>query len=66
MLEKDPDFAEEFKRLFNNADIPEAGYFTPEVIEDTYVDMYISLPIDREGHNFSKVTNIFRMKMVLQ
>ena len=27
MLEEDPDFAEEFKMVFNNADIPEADFF---------------------------------------
>ena len=44
MLEGDPDFAENFKRVFNNADITEADDFIPEVLEDTYVDMYIALP----------------------
>ena len=45
MLEEDTDFAEEFKRMFNNYDIPEAYGFTLKVIEDTYVDMEIALPI---------------------
>ena len=38
MLEDNPYSAKEFKRVFNNADIPEADGFTPEVIEGTYVD----------------------------
>ena len=46
MLEEYPDFAEEFKRGFNNADIPEAEYFTPELLEDTYMDMEVALPRD--------------------
>ena len=39
MLEEDPDFAEEFKSLFKNSNITKADDFTPEVFEDTYVDM---------------------------
>ena len=42
-MEEDPEFAEEFKRMFNIVDIPEADYFTPEVLEDTYLDMDIAL-----------------------
>ena len=34
MLESDTNFAEEFKRVFNNTDITEADYFIPEVIEE--------------------------------
>ena len=45
-MKEDPKFSEEFKRLFNNVDILEADYFTPEVLEDTYVDMEIALPRD--------------------
>ena len=29
IFEEDPDFSEEFKMVFNNADIPEANCFTP-------------------------------------
>ena len=46
MLEENTDFSEKFKRAFNNDDILEADYFTPEVLEDTYVDMDIALPRD--------------------
>ena len=42
--------------MINNADIIEADNFTPEVLEDTYVDMEIALPIDGEGPKFFKVT----------
>ena len=44
MLEEDTKFYKEFKRLFNNSDIPEADYSTPEVLEDTYMDMEIVIP----------------------
>ena len=53
---KNPDFAKEFKRVLNNADITEADDFTPGVLEDTYVDIEISLPRYGEGPKFSKVT----------
>ena len=52
MLEEYPNFAEDFKRVLNNADIPEADKFTPEVLEDTYVDMKIALSRDGEGNEF--------------
>ena len=55
MLEEDPDLAEWFKILFNNADIPEAYDFTPEFLEDTYVDMEISLTRYGEGPELTKV-----------
>ena len=46
ILEEELDFTYEFKRVFNNSDIPEADYFTSEVLEDTYVDMEITLSRD--------------------
>ena len=30
--------------MFNNSDIPEKDYSTPELLEDKYVDMEIVLP----------------------
>ena len=42
--------------VFNNDDIPEADCFTPDTIEDTYVNMEIVLPRDGEVPEFSKVT----------
>ena len=55
MLEEYPDFDEEFKRVFNNADITGSYKFTPEVLEDTDMDMEIALPRYREGPKFYKV-----------
>ena len=46
MLEEDTNFSEEFKRVFLNDDIPESDNFTPEVLENTYVDMKIKIPRD--------------------
>ena len=43
-LEENTNFDEEFKMVFNNADVPKLYYLIPEVIEDTYVDTEIALP----------------------
>ena len=60
MLEENPYFTEEFKRVFNNSDIPEADDFTQEVLKDTYLDIEIALPIYGEGTEFSKVKKPLR------
>ena len=56
LLEEDEDFREEFEKIFNNKDIPEADDFTPEVLEDTYLNMELVLPRDSEGPEFARVT----------
>ena len=66
MLYEDPDFAEEFKRVFNNANIPKAEDFTPEVLEDTYVYMEIAFTRYGEGPEIAKVKNVCGMQMVSQ
>ena len=65
MLEEDPDFSEEFQTVFNDADIPEEDNFTPEVLEDTYVDMEIEIPRDGEGPDFAKVKKRLRDSNVI-
>ena len=65
MLEEDPDFSEEFQTVFNDADIPEEDNFTPEVLEDTYVDMEIEIPRDGEGPDFAKVIKRLRDSNVI-
>ena len=52
--------------VFNNADIPKVVNFTPEVLEDTYVDMEIELPRYGEGTKFSILRNVYIMKIVSQ
>ena len=49
MMEEDPDFKEEFTRLFSNIDIPEADEFTPDVLEDTYLNIEVALPRDGDS-----------------
>ena len=60
LLEEDPAFAEEFNCCFNSLDIPEQDEYTPEVLEDTYVDMEIALPRDSNGPEFARVTKRLR------
>ena len=60
MLEEDPDFAEEFNKLFSDAYIPEAGEYTPEVLEKTYLNVEVALPKDSKSAQFSKVTKRIR------
>ena len=55
-MEGDPDFAEKFNKFFSDANILEANEYTPEVLEDTYLNMEMTLPKDDESAQFSKVT----------
>ena len=59
-MEEHTEFSEELKRVVNDYDIPEEDYFTPKVLEDTYFNMDITLPIGVEVTKFSKVTIILR------
>ena len=57
LMDHDEDFAEEFGKIINNEDIPEAdATFTPEVFEDTYLNMELALPRDKPGPEFARVT----------
>ena len=57
MLEDDEDFREESNRIYQDKDIPEAGdVFTPEIIDDTYMNMEVELTQDTEGTGFVRVT----------
>ena len=56
LLEEDEDFRKEFQNIYNNLDICEADDYTPEVLEDTYLNMEIVLPRDDKGSEFVKVT----------
>ena len=44
-LENDADFQEEFDRIVNDPNVPEADdSFTPDVFGDTYVNMELAIP----------------------
>ena len=60
LFDEDEDFREEFQNIYNNKDIPEADDFTPEVLEDTYLNMELVLPRDSEGPEFARVTKRLR------
>ena len=60
LLHTDEDFRTEFESVYNNNDIPEADDHTPEVLEDTYLNMELALPRDGEGPEFAKVTKRLR------
>ena len=58
MLEDDEDFREKFDRIYQDKDIPEADdVFTPEIMDDTYMNIGVALPRDTEGLDFDRVTN---------
>ena len=60
LFEEDEDFRDDFQKVFNNQDIPEADDYTPEVLDDTYVNMEIALPRDGDGPEFARVTKRLR------
>ena len=60
LIEEDPEFAEEFAKVFNNKDIPESDDYTPEVLNDTYLNIEVALPRDGDGPEFAKVTKRLR------
>ena len=56
-LADDEDFAEEFTRLFNNLDVPEADDVFDADTYDHYVNMELNIQDGRSEHpQFAKVT----------
>ena len=62
LIESDDEFREEFEAIYNNNSIKEADEFTPEVLQDTYLNMELALPRDGEGPEFARVTKRLRDK----
>ena len=60
LCEYDPIFNNKFSNIFNNPGIPEADDYTPEVMEDTYLNMELAIPKDGDGPEFSRVTKRIR------
>ena len=60
LLDSDPIFSEEFNKIYDNPDIQEADDHTPEVLEDTYLNMELALSRDGDGPEFAKVTKRLR------
>ena len=62
-LENDPDFQAEFDNIVNDPKVPEADEgFTPDVFDDTYLNMELAVPRDGDGPEFAKVTRRLRDK----
>jgi hypothetical protein len=56
-LQYNPDFQEEFYNIVNDPGISEANKdFTPDVFEDTYINMELAIPRDSDGPEFARVT----------
>ena len=60
LIDEDEDFQEEFQKIYNDDSVPEADDYTPEVGDDTYINMEVVLPRDDEGPTFAKVTKRLR------
>ena len=56
LIDNDDDFREEFEAVYNSDEIKEADDFTPDVLQDTYLNMELALPRDGEGPEFARVT----------
>lgn len=48
-MEFDSNFNTKFNKIFNNINISEVDDPTPEVLEDTYLNMEFAMPRDNEG-----------------
>jgi len=60
LIDEDEDFREEFQKIYNDDSVPEADDHTPEVGDDTYLNMEVALPRDDDGPTFAKVTKRLR------
>ena len=55
-LEYDPDFQEEFNDIINDLNVPESdSNLTPDVSEDSYLNMELVILRDRDGPKFATV-----------
>ena len=60
LIDNDEDFKEEFFKVYANDNIPEADDFSPEIMDNSYLNMELVLPRDGEEPAFARVTK--RMK----
>jgi hypothetical protein len=59
----DPDFQEEFDNIVNDPGISEADKdFTPDVFDDTYLNMELAIPRDSDGPEFARATKRLKDK----
>jgi hypothetical protein len=55
LIESDEDFIDEFYKIYEDEDLPQADEFTPEIADDAYLNMEIALPCEVEGLTFARV-----------
>lgn len=60
LIDEDEDFREEFQRIYNDNQVQEADDYTPEIGDDTYLNMEVALPREDTGPTFAKVTKRLR------
>ena len=62
--ENDSNFCEEFERIYNNDEIPEADDedYTTDILDDTYFNMEVALPRDGEGLELARVVKLLQDK----
>ena len=60
IMDEDEYFFKQFHRVYNDRIFLEADGFTPEVLEDKYLNIWVALPHDGDGTEFSKVTQRLR------
>jgi hypothetical protein len=62
-LQYNPDFQEEFDNIVNDPGISEADKdFTPDVFDDTYLNMELAIPRDSDGPEFARATKRLKDK----
>ena len=57
LINNDSDFHEEFERIYNNDEIPEADDedYIPDILDDTYLNMEVAFPWDGKGLDSARV-----------
>jgi hypothetical protein len=56
LIDSDPDFREEFFRVYQDDGVNEANAKpTPEIADQQFLNMEVALPRDREGPEFARV-----------
>ena len=60
LINDDPDFRDEFYKIYNNDAIKEADDYTAETLDDTYLNMEVALPRDSDGPEYAKFTKRLR------
>ena len=58
--EDDEDFKDEFFKVYGDDNTPEADDFSPEIMDESYLNMELALPRDGEEPAFARVTKRMR------